>query len=261
MPEVLSVAQLAIVRSATSSGSSGANSPLSLNITQHANRQLYAGDFDIAGAIMFHGTNTLEEAAFGVDITFNYSKRFIATGSMSPNTYISPDSPSNFYQTVAVAASPSSRDRGGIITFNDMEFDGSVYVVANRAKGLVIMGAGAARLRPSTQAVAADLLSKGIPVVAVARPASGTGVPRQFPGSVQVIISSTYPSPYLQSTLRKMRLFIQVKEGNFLTPRSFFSSYLGAEQARIVIQLGINAGDDMDQIRDLFEEFFEEGSL
>lgn len=59
--EILNVAQLAIVRFATSGGSSGANSSLFLNITQYANRQLCAEDSDIAGAIMFHGTNTLEE--------------------------------------------------------------------------------------------------------------------------------------------------------------------------------------------------------
>lgn len=32
---------------------------------------------------------------------------------------MSPDGPSNFYQAVAAAASPSSRDRGGLIAFND----------------------------------------------------------------------------------------------------------------------------------------------
>lgn len=34
---------------------------------------------------------------------------------------------------------------------------------------------------------------------------------------------------------------------------SFFSSYVGAEQARIVLQLAINAGYTLDEIRDLFE--------
>ncbi len=38
---------------------------------------------------------------------------------MRPMTYISPDGPSNFYQAVAAAASPSSKDRGGLIVFND----------------------------------------------------------------------------------------------------------------------------------------------
>ena len=33
----------------------------------------------------------------------------------------------------------------------------------------------------------------------------------------------------------------------------FYSSYVGAEQARIMLQLAINAGYSMDDIRDLFE--------
>ncbi|EMR70592.1 putative l-asparaginase protein [Eutypa lata UCREL1] len=251
--EVLDVAQLAVVRFAAPGGSSGINSSLYLNISQYANRHLCSEGSDIAGAIMFHGTNTLEETAFGVDMTFNCSKPFIATGAMRPDTYISPDGRSNFYQAVAAAASPSSRDRGGLIVFNDritsiyystktdantpdtfkaleqgnlgvflggqpfyyfdpafptgrpyfdvtnttelpsvitlfghQGFDASLMyaAVANGAKGLVIMGAGAAQLSPSASAAAADLFSKGIPTVAVARPVTGTGVPSLYPGPV-----------------------------------------------------------------------------
>lgn len=57
--------------------------------------------------------------AFGVDLTFNCSKPFIATGAMRPDSYISPDGRSNFYQAVAAAVSPASRNRGGLIAFND----------------------------------------------------------------------------------------------------------------------------------------------
>ena len=59
--EVLSVAQLAIRTFPVSGGSAGLNSSLYLNISQHANRDLCSEDSDIDGAIMFHGTNTLEE--------------------------------------------------------------------------------------------------------------------------------------------------------------------------------------------------------
>lgn len=38
-----------------------------------------------------------------------------------------------------------------------------------------------------------------------------------------------------------------------LTDDSIFSSYVGGDQARIMLQLAINAGYSMDQIRDLFE--------
>ncbi|RYP52951.1 hypothetical protein DL768_001945 [Monosporascus sp. mg162] len=284
--EVLEVAQLGIVEFEAPGGSSGVNSSLYLNISQVANRQLCSEGSDIAGAIMLHGTNTLEETAFGVDLTFNCSKPFIATGAMRPSTYISPDGPSNFYQAVAAAASPSSRDRGGLIVFNDrivsiyyssktnantldtfksieqgnlgvllagqpyyffgaayptgrpyfdvtnvtelpsvitlfghQGFDASLMyaAVANGAKGLVIMGAGAAQLSPSATEAAEVLFNKGIPTVAVARPPSGSGVPKIYPGSV------------------------------------FYASFVGAEQARIMLQLAIGAGYSVDEIRDLFE--------
>ena len=59
--EVLDIAQLAVIEFPTAGGSAGLNSSLYLNISQHANEHLCSEDSDIAGAIMFHGTNTLEE--------------------------------------------------------------------------------------------------------------------------------------------------------------------------------------------------------
>ncbi|KAI1378037.1 Asparaginase/glutaminase [Hypoxylon crocopeplum] len=287
--EVLSVAQLAVVRFPAPGGSAGINSSLYLNVSQYANRQLCAEGSDIAGAIMFHGTNTLEETAFGVDLTFNCSKPFIATGAMRPDTYVSPDGRSNFYQAVAAAVSPSSRDRGGLIVFNDritsiyystkvnantpdtfkaleqgnlgaflggqpfyffgpayptgrpyfditnvcnitnlpaviivyghQGFDASLMyaAVANGAKGLVILGPGAAAVSPSALAAAEDLYSQGIPTIAVARPVTGTGMPNIYPDAL------------------------------------IYSSYVGADQSRIMLQLALNAGYTLDQIRDLFE--------
>lgn len=38
---------------------------------------------------------------------------------MRPESYISHDGPSNFYQAVAVAADPKARDRGAMFVFND----------------------------------------------------------------------------------------------------------------------------------------------
>ena len=63
--EVLAVAQLAVVDLGVRGGSAGLNSSLYLNISRHANRHLCAPASDVAGAIMFHGTNTLEETVRG----------------------------------------------------------------------------------------------------------------------------------------------------------------------------------------------------
>lgn len=55
------MAQLAVVNFPVVGGSAGLNSSLFLNISQYANRLLCSEDSDISGAVMFHGTNTLEE--------------------------------------------------------------------------------------------------------------------------------------------------------------------------------------------------------
>ena len=59
--EVLDVAQLAVVSFPVSGGSAGLNSSLYLNISKAANAHLCSEDSDVVGAIMIHGTNTLEE--------------------------------------------------------------------------------------------------------------------------------------------------------------------------------------------------------
>lgn len=57
--------------------------------------------------------------SFGVDLTLNCSKPFISTGSMRPNSALSGDGPANFYQAVRAATLPESRDRGGMLAFDD----------------------------------------------------------------------------------------------------------------------------------------------
>ncbi|RDW84886.1 asparaginase [Coleophoma cylindrospora] len=116
--EVLDIAQFA-VRNIGGGGSANANSDRFLNISMDANLRMCSNNSDIVGAVMIHGTNTLHETAFGVDLTLNCSKPFIATGSMRPNSALSPDGPFNFYDAVRTAIHPEARDRGAMIAFND----------------------------------------------------------------------------------------------------------------------------------------------
>ncbi|PYH80198.1 Asparaginase/glutaminase [Aspergillus uvarum CBS 121591] len=116
--EVLDIAQIA-VRNIGGGGSADADSDRFLNISMDANRRLCAHNSDVVGAVMIHGTNTLAETAFGVDLTLNCSKPFVATGSMRPNSALSADGPFNFYDAVRTAIHPEARDRGAMIAFND----------------------------------------------------------------------------------------------------------------------------------------------
>lgn len=71
------------------------------------------------GAVVTHGTDTLDESAFFLDLTIQSQKPVVITGSMRPATAISADGPMNLLSSVTLAATPSARGRGVMIAIND----------------------------------------------------------------------------------------------------------------------------------------------
>jgi L-asparaginase len=84
-----------------------------------ANRinELTSGDVD--GFVITHGTDTMEESAYFLNLTAKTDKPVVLVGSMRPSTAVSADGPLNLYNAVAVAADPQSRDRGVLVVMND----------------------------------------------------------------------------------------------------------------------------------------------
>lgn len=71
------------------------------------------------GAVVTHGTDTLDESAFFLDLTIQSDKPVVVTGSMRPATAISADGPMNLLSSVTLAASENARGRGVMIAIND----------------------------------------------------------------------------------------------------------------------------------------------
>ncbi|MBQ0045452.1 MAG: asparaginase [Mycoplasma sp.] len=79
----------------------------------------YADDPEVAGFVVMHGTDTMEETAYFLNLAVKTDKPVVITGSMRPATAISADGPMNLYQSVVVAANPESKGKGVMGVFSD----------------------------------------------------------------------------------------------------------------------------------------------
>ena len=74
---------------------------------------------DVAGAVITHGTDTIEETSFFLNLTLKGDKPVVLVGSMRPATSLSADGPMNIYNAVIVAGSPEAKGRGVLVLMND----------------------------------------------------------------------------------------------------------------------------------------------
>lgn len=73
----------------------------------------------VDGIVITHGTDTLEETAYFLNLTLKSRKPVVLVGSMRPSTALSADGPLNLYNAVIVAASPQSVGMGTLVVMND----------------------------------------------------------------------------------------------------------------------------------------------
>ena len=74
---------------------------------------------DVAGIVITHGTDTIEETAYFLNLVVKSRKPVVMTAAMRPSTALSADGPLNFYNAVAVAANKESAGRGVLVVVND----------------------------------------------------------------------------------------------------------------------------------------------
>ncbi len=79
---------------------------------------------EITGAVVTHGTATLEETAFLLDLLLDPSKPVVLTGAQRPASAEWADGPSNLSTAFRVACDPSAADQGVLVAFADKIYTG-----------------------------------------------------------------------------------------------------------------------------------------
>ena len=100
-------------------------------------RAAFAADPELAGVVITHGTNTLEETAWLLQLLIDDPRPVVLVGAMRPATALSADGPLNLLQAVRVALSPEARGHGVLVVM-----DGQIHG-AQRVTKLATQGVGA----------------------------------------------------------------------------------------------------------------------
>lgn len=86
-------------------------------------------DPKIDGIVITHGTDTLEESAFLLNLVLDVHKPVVMTGAMRPATSVSADGPMNLAQAIHLASRPKARHHGVLVVLSN-----SIYAARDLEK-------------------------------------------------------------------------------------------------------------------------------
>ncbi len=81
-------------------------------------RDVLAADPDLAGVVVTHGTDSLEETAFLLDLLLPSGRPVVFAAAQRPPRYEDSDGPRNLLDAIRVAGAPRMRDLGVLVVLN-----------------------------------------------------------------------------------------------------------------------------------------------
>jgi len=96
--------------------------------------ELFRTRADIAGVIVTHGTDTMEETSYFLDLTVSDERPVIVTGAMRPSNMAGADGPANLMNAARVAASSDARGPGAMVLMDDRLYSAHDVVKMNSTR-------------------------------------------------------------------------------------------------------------------------------
>lgn len=116
-PEASTIAELSVDDYLTI-GSSRMTPELQFGLAKHV-EALFDDDPELSGIVITHGTDSLEETAFFLDLLVQDERPVVVTGAMRPPSRADTDARRNLSNAVRLAASPDARGLGVVVALND----------------------------------------------------------------------------------------------------------------------------------------------
>ncbi|MEM5430522.1 asparaginase [Cupriavidus oxalaticus] len=113
-------------------GSESFNNERLLKLAKRVSELLKQPDVD--GIVITHGTDTIEETAYFLNLTLKSDKPVVVVGSMRPGTALGADGALNLYDAVLVASNPASKGKGTLVVLNDEIHTGRDVTKSNTFK-------------------------------------------------------------------------------------------------------------------------------
>ncbi len=243
---------------------------------------------DIDGIVITHGTDTLEETSFLLNLVCNVRKPLIITGAMRPATAASADGPMNLLQAAALACEPKAGNLGVLCLFSSTIYSGrdiakhnSVKIDAFRTSDFGTLGYMRDQhaylmqqpCRPHTfQSCLTDVDLESLPKAEIfyvhqeSDPELLEWMLSRYPGVVIAGTGSGNYSKAIEEIIHKADdscLIVRssrLSEGMCYPSAAFdpqektIPSYrLSPVKARLLLQLGLGCGLNKEEIRRLFE--------
>ena len=122
-------------------GSQDMNDEVWLTLAKKINELLKRPDID--GIVITHGTDTMEETAYFLNLTVKSDKPVVLVGAMRPSTALSADGPLNLYNAVVTAAAKESKDKGVLVAMNGLILGAESTVKMNTVQTFQAPNSGA----------------------------------------------------------------------------------------------------------------------